>query len=215
MRTFLTSILLAAAATQVQAATLIPDTSYVTPLVETFESAPLGEIYETDPIFAALGISGIIGIALESDSFDSRPGVGRSLGATTGNVLQIMDPGTFGTLISLSISFVSDLMRFGFSMSDQATTFTVDFLRNDTLVDSIDVDVLTADYFSFGFEADNAFDAVNIIGLNGAAIDSLTTDFASPVPLPAALSLLLAALGGVGMVGAAGRLRRTADQRRA
>ncbi|MEP6017046.1 MAG: VPLPA-CTERM sorting domain-containing protein [Paracoccaceae bacterium] len=191
------------AAPVAQAATLGSLADFDSPVSQDFESLSLGAISASDAAFADLGISDITGTG-GSDSFGVRAGTGRSLGLTSGGDLSLFDPGASGfSFDTITFSFAAATTQFGISFSDQNfSDQPITFSLGGSVVDTISISTPnSADLNSFFFEASAAFDSVTL-SLQGVYIDAIHVSGVAPapVPLPAGLPLLMAGLGGLGLV---------------
>ena len=201
MKKFLLLTAAMLAAPVAQAATVGSLADFDNPVSQDFESLTLGGISASDAAFADLGISGVTGTG-RSDSFGNRAGTGRSLGLTSGGDLSLYDPGASGfSFDTITFNFSAATTQFGISFSDQSlSNQPVTFSLGGSIVDTISISTPnSADLNSFFFEASTAFDSVTL-DLQGVYIDAIHVSGVAPVPLPAGMPLLLAGLGGLGLV---------------
>ena len=183
------------------AATLVSFGDFDNPMSEDFEALPSGAIQENNPVFAVLGITGITG-AGRRDRFNSRAGTGLSLGLTSSGALSLFNPGSRGySFRSVAFSFSAPTLQFGLSFSDQNfRNNAVTFRLGGSIVDTFLLSTTNrAGLNTFFFETATAFDNVSL-DLDGAYIDAIHVGNLAPVPLPAGLPLLLAGIGGLGLV---------------
>ncbi|MDF2232616.1 VPLPA-CTERM sorting domain-containing protein [Albimonas sp. CAU 1670] len=187
------------------------------PYTEDFNSAPVGTIGISDPIFSALGIVSITGTLDSSDTYDPRTFSSRALTLNSGGDIVLIDPGAFGLLASVTLTFAAPITEIGIGWHDQGGTVAASFLLGANPVDSYSGSdqVLAgeaADLAHIAFRTTNAFDTFTFsIGGSGFALDDITVSGVSAsVPLPAAAPLVLTGLGALVGVSARRRRRRSA-----
>lgn len=180
------------------AATIIALTDFDQAVVEDFNAAPLGVAAATDPLFSNLGITSIEG-AYYQDRFNTRPNSSRALGVNNNGDLQVIDSNEIGLSASYSLSFANAITKFGFGIHDQRTSLALNFFNNGTIVDTLNLYSNTTDLAQFYVQA-TSFDQVTISApkyWQSFALDNLTVEAPTPVPIPAGLPMLVAALGAL------------------
>jgi hypothetical protein len=186
-------------------AAVIPITfgDFTNATVLDFQSAPVGNISGTAPLFTSFGISSVSTVASNfSDDFGVRPNSSRALWANSGG-LAVVDPGTvaLANIVAYTINFQADLTKFGVGVHDQQTNFTYSFFDNNVLVGIGSLTANSPDLNTAFFESSVPFDQVTISGTSGGfAIDNITIESvaAAAVPEPATLALLGIAVGALG-----------------
>ena len=195
-------------------ATLLPSNSeadvveimlsdFDTPSILDFESAPLGPIDTSDPIFSNFGISGIAPISpvgAPRDEFNGG-GTGNALFFNSDVGLFVERIGGNGLLSNHLSGFDIDLarsqFRFGLAVNDTAGDFDLDFSSNDSSIGMISVSMVGGN--PRYFESTQAFDSVSIVQTSqtdGWGVDNITVE-AIPEPSSGIL-FLCATVVGVG-----------------
>ena len=180
------------------AATVISLDDFANAKVETFDAAPLGRTNVTKPLFADLGITGIRA-SYNRDRFNTRVSSSRALGINKNGNLRIIDPGKRGLSSSYSLTFADAITQFGFGIHDQKTRLTLEFLNSGSVVDTIRLRSRSRDLVQFYVQA-AAFDQVTISARKdnqAFALDNLTVEALTPIPVPAGFPLLLTAVGAL------------------
>lgn len=116
---------------------------------------------------------------------------------------------------NFTISLANPVFGFGFDVVEPTTgcgvptclqsTFSIDVLNAGALLDSFSFSPSDDQLAFFGVAGDMAFDTLVITETTGSYDDEyfgnfIATEATAPVPLPAALPLLLAGIGGLGLM---------------
>lgn len=170
-----------------------------------FNSATLGAISGTDPLFTNFGISQVTTTAsVFDDTFNNRANSSRALWQNSSG-LAIVDPGATNnaTFINYTLDFSSLHTNFGVGIHDQGDDFTYTFFNGVTNVGSLTLGSNTfADLFQVYLENDMAFNRVTISNLGGGfALDNITLEGASSAPIPEPSTMLLLGSGLIGLIG--------------
>ena len=196
LKTTLAALALLAVTQVAHAATVISLSDFADAKIESFDAAPLGRTNATKPLFANLGITSIRA-SYNKDRFNTRVNSSRALGINKNGNLRVIDPGTRGLSSSYSLVFANAITQFGFGIHDQRTRLTLKFLNNGKVVDTKRLRSRSRDLVQFYLRA-AAFDQVIISARKAKhafALDNLTVEALTPIPVPAGFPLLLTAIG--------------------
>ena len=97
------------------------------------------------------------------------------------------------------MTFADAITQFGFGIHDQKTRLTLEFLNSGSVVDTIRLRSRSRDLVQFYVQA-AAFDQVTISARKdnqAFALDNLTVEALTPIPVPAGFPLLLTAVGAL------------------